>query len=95
MLFLRALLALCLVAALAFVIDAALLRYSEHLGHEAFSTVTVHPYYSFPRKDKKIELMFDDPRDQTCVNSLFPHMGYPACWYLRRHPDQQLPDGAN
>ncbi len=85
---LRALLAVCLAAALAFAIDAALLRYRASTNRHAFSTVTVHPYYSFPRKDKKLELLFEDPRDETCANSLFPQMGYSPCWYLRRHLDQ-------
>jgi hypothetical protein len=88
--FLRALLALCVSAALAFVIDAAILRYRASAKRNAFGTVTIHPYYSFPRKDKKIELMFEDARDETCANSLFPQMGFSPCWYLRRHPDQQL-----
>jgi len=91
-LFLRALLAVCLAAALALALDAALLRYRASANRNAFGTVTVHPYYAFPRKDKKIEVIFDDPRDETCANSLFPQMGYSPCWYLRRHSDRQLPD---
>jgi len=95
-LFLRALLALCLAAASAFAIDAAVLRYRASTNHNAFGTVTVHPYYAFPRKDKKIELIFDDPRDETCAHSLFPQMGYSPCWYLRRHSDYELPNtGSN
>jgi hypothetical protein len=91
-LFMRGLLALCLAGALAFAIDAAILRYRASAKRNAFGTVTVHPYYAFPRKDKKTELMFDDPRDETCSNSLFPQMGYSPCWYLRSHSDQQLPN---
>jgi hypothetical protein len=91
----RALLAVALAAALAFVLDAALLRYRASAKRNAFGTVTVHPYYAFPRKDKKTELMFDDPRDETCANSLFPQMGYSPCWYLRRHTDRQQPDSVS
>jgi len=94
-LFLRALLALCLAVASAFVVDAALLRYRASTKHNAFGTVTVHPYYAFPRKDKKTELIFDDPYDQTCANSLFPQMGYSPCWYLRRHSDHELSNTAS
>jgi hypothetical protein len=89
-LFLRSVLALCLAAASAFVIDAAILRYRASTNRNPFGTVTVHPYYAFPRKDKKTELVFDDPRDETCANSLFPQMGYSPCWYLRRHSDYEL-----
>jgi hypothetical protein len=91
-LLMRILLAVSLAGALAFAVDAAVLRYRASAHRNAFATVTVHPYYAFPRKDKKTELMFGDPRDQACANSLFPQMGYSPCWYLRRHPDQQLPD---
>ncbi len=91
-LLLRVLLALCLTAALIFVIDAAVLRYRVSANRNAFGTVTVHPYYAFPRKDKKNELIFEDPRDETCVNSLLPHMGDSPCWYLRSHSDRLMPD---
>lgn len=91
-LILRGLLGVCLAGALAFAIDAAVLRYRVSAKRDALGTVTVHPYYAFPRKDKKTELIFDDPQDETCANSLFPQMGYSPCWYLRRHPDRQLAD---
>jgi hypothetical protein len=83
-----------LAVAIAFIytVDAAVLRYRAATNRNAFSTITVHPYYAMPRKDKKTEYMYDDPEDQTCVNSLFPHMGDVPCWYLRRHTDEELPD---
>jgi hypothetical protein len=90
--FLRGLLAPCLAGALAFAMDAAILRYRASAKRDAFGTVTVHPYYAFPRKDKETELIFDDPRDETCANSLFPQMGYSPRWYLRSHSDRQLPN---
>jgi hypothetical protein len=37
------------------------------------------------QKDGKTEYEEGDPETQTCVNSLFPHLGYSPCWYLRRH----------
>jgi hypothetical protein len=91
-LLLRSLLALSLAAAAAFALDAAWLRYRASTHHNAFGTVTVHPYYNFPRKDKKTEIVFDDPRDETCVQSLFPQMGYSPCWYLRGHSDYEMPN---
>jgi hypothetical protein len=94
-LFLRALLGICVAAASAFMIDAGVLRYRAAGNHNAFGTVTVHPYYAFPRKDKKIELVFDDPRDETCAHSLFPQMGYPPCWYLGSHTDYEMPNNAS
>jgi hypothetical protein len=91
-LFLRILLGCAIAVALAYVVDAAVLRYRAAGNRNAFSVVTVHPYYAMPRKDKKLEYMYGDPQDETCVNSLFPHMGDTPCWYLRKHTDQPLPD---
>lgn len=91
-LFARAALVFSLAVALVFAVDAGLLRYRASANRNAFSTVTVHPYYTFPRKDKKTELIFDEPHDETCSNSLFPQMGYSPCWYLRRHTDEQMPN---
>jgi hypothetical protein len=91
-LFLRGLLALAVALALAYVVDAAVLRYRAATNRNAFATLTVHPYYAMDRKDKKTEFIYDEPHDETCVNSLFPHMGDSPCWYLRRHTDEKLPD---
>lgn len=55
-----------------------------------FATVRVTPYYAVSRKDHKIEFMFDDPRDETCVNSLFPRQGDSPCWYLTRHKERRI-----
>lgn len=56
----------------------------------SLSTVTVEPYYAVPQKDGKTEFMMLDPEDRTCTQSLFPHMGYPPCWYLRKHTQQRI-----
>jgi len=90
---LRILLGLILAAALAYAADAAVLRFRASTNRSAaFGTVTIRGYYAIPRKDKKTDLMFDEPRDETCVNSLFPQMSYSPCWYLRGHKQQQILD---
>jgi hypothetical protein len=91
--FLRVLLGIFLAVVLIYVIDAAVLRFRASTNRDAaFGTVTVRAYYAIPRKDKKTDLMFADPKDETCTNSLFPQMGYSPCWYLQRHKQQQMPD---
>ena len=50
----------------------------------AIGVVKVQPFYVIPHKDGKAELVFGDPVNQTCVHSLFPHLGYSTCWYLNR-----------
>ena len=93
MVFLRVVLGLCLTAVLIYVIDAAVLRFRASTNRNAaFGTVTVRGYYAIPRKDKKTDLMFADPRDETCAHSIFSQMGYSPCWYLSRHKQQEIPE---
>ena len=61
-----------------------------HFNKSPTGTVTVRSYYAVPRKDKREEFMFNDPEDETCVNSLLPHQQMPPCWYLRRHPEKRI-----
>lgn len=77
-------------AAFLYVGDYALLQYRVAANRNAYGTVTVQPYYAVPRKDHKTEFLFDDPQDQTCVNSLFPHFGDNPCWYLRRNKQKRI-----
>ena len=47
-------------------------------------------YYALHKNKQKTNFMFADPEAQTCVHSLFPHFGYPPCWYLSRHAEQRI-----
>lgn len=51
---------------------------------DPYDVVKVEQYYTVPRKDGRLEYYSDDPIDQKCVRSLFPHMGLNPCWYVRR-----------
>ncbi len=86
----RALLAIIVLLAIAYVCDYALLRYRIARNRDAFGTVTVQKFYAIREKTGKTEFGTGDPEDVTCANSLFPHSGYTPCWYLRRHPEQQI-----
>ncbi len=55
-----------------------------------FGSVSVRWFYAVTMKNKGTEYMFDDPQDEACVNSLFPHLGDPPCWYLKRHTQQEI-----
>ncbi len=81
--------ALILLAA-AYLVDYAVLRFRLASNRSATATVTVRPVYSVPQKNRSTEFLLGDPQDETCVNSLFPHMGDSPCWYLRRHKEQQI-----
>lgn len=81
----RAVLILILLAASVYAADYASVRIPIPKDRAAFSTVTVRPYYAVGLKSGKSDLYFLDPQKQTCVNSLFPHLGFSPCWYLRKH----------
>ena len=70
--------------------DYLLLRFRIATNRQPYGTVTVHPYYAVPQKNHKTEYLFDDPRDELCVHSLFPHVGDSPCWYLSRNKDRRI-----
>jgi hypothetical protein len=86
----RIIISVVLAAAVLYVGDYAVIRYRVAANRNAYGTVTVQPYYAVPRKDHKTEFLFDDPQDQTCVHSLFPHFGDSPCWYLNRNKQKRI-----
>ncbi|HET9180282.1 MAG TPA: hypothetical protein VFQ24_18150 [Terriglobia bacterium] len=57
---------------------------------DPYGVVQVRRSYAVTMKNGKPEYFFEPPADQTCLRSLFPHFGYPPCWYLRRNAVQQV-----
>ena len=57
---------------------------------DKLGAVTVHVLYAVKLKNGKTE--YDDGGNEivTCTNSVFPQLGYSPCWYVRRHPNQQI-----
>ena len=73
----------------AYLCDYAVLRYriAHSAGaNSALGTVTI--LYGAPLKDGKVEVFTDQPQLKVCVHSIFPHLGYPTCWYARSHAVQ-------
>jgi hypothetical protein len=73
-----------------YAVDYLVLRYRVATNRQPFGTVTGQPYYAVPQKDHKTEFLVDDPEDETCVNSLFPHLGDSPCWYLSRNKSKRI-----
>lgn len=86
----RIFISVVLICAITYAIDYVVLRVRIATNHNAFGTVSVRPYYAVPQKDHKTEFLFDDPQDETCVHSLFPHAGDTPCWYLSRHREKRI-----
>ena len=82
--------AVVLTIAVVYACDFLLLRFRIATNRQPYGTVTIHPYYAVPQKNHKTEYLFDDPRDERCVHSLFPHVGDSPCWYLSRNKDRRI-----
>ena len=79
------LLALVVVFALVYGADYALVRVrASGVGGSPFGRATV--YYATTLKNGKVELYYQNPMSVSCVNSLFPHLGYSTCWALHETP---------
>jgi len=89
-LLLRGLCATLTLAALLYGADDISLRYRIPKTREPFGSVTIQPLYVIHEKNGKTEYQFAQPQDRPCVRSLVPHFGYPPCWYLQRHTQQQI-----
>ena len=85
-LFKRAVLMVVVLLVVAFVVDYVQLQASSN----ALGSVSVKRYYAVGLKNGKTEMMYAEPENRTCVNSMFPHRGYWPCWYLRRHNVKQI-----
>jgi hypothetical protein len=70
--------------------DYLSLRYRIPNHREQFGVVKVRRYYAIPQKNNRLEYTFDAPENQTCVQSLFPHLGCTPCWYLRRRAQKRI-----
>ena len=82
----RILVGIIVVIAFSYLGDGLLLRFR----HDPWGSVVVARYDAIPEKNGKTEFAFEEPTAQKCVHALFPHMGYPSCWYLSRHSEQRI-----
>lgn len=70
--------------------DDLSVRYHIPRSRQQFGSVTIQRYDAISEKNNKTEFVYEDPIVQTCVHSLFPHLGYTPCWYLNRHREQRV-----
>lgn len=52
--------------------------------------IKVGLYYAVVNHWNEVEYSVGKPEIQTCVDALMPHFGHKPCWYLRKHPIQQV-----
>jgi hypothetical protein len=82
--------ALIALLVLVYAADYASVRYRIPRSRNPYGSVTVQVSYAVMKKDGKPDYYFQPPQAETCVRSLFPHLGYTPCWYLQRHANQQV-----
>jgi len=79
-----------LLTGLVYLGDYVSIRYRIPHNRAQFGSVTVNQLYVIHEKPNKVEYQLAPSVGETCVYSLFPHMGYPPCWYLSRHSEQRI-----
>jgi hypothetical protein len=91
-----ALLILVALGLVAYFVDFAWYELRAYAPKFGSANGTVHRIrlLAIPTKGNKIEYEIDavhPEEDVPCSHSLFPHGGYPPCWYLSRNPNQPIP----
>jgi len=80
-----ALLSAALALGALYLADYLVLRYHIARGGLGAATATVTILYGTPLKNGEVSIFWDQPQTETCIRSMFPHLGYPPCWYAKRH----------
>jgi hypothetical protein len=70
--------------------DFCSVRYKIPASRSQFGQVTVNTMYVIHVKGGKTQYQPGDQETDTCVHSLFPHMGFSPCWYATRHTDKLI-----
>lgn len=61
---------------------------------DPFESITSLRILAIPEKNGKTEYQTDTLNPQqtvTCIHSLFPHVGYSPCWYVKPRLNQPIP----
>lgn len=79
----------------AYLADYVLLRL--RMAHPAatnpIEVLNFQPTYAVARKDCQAEFDFGATEQRTCIDTLFPHLGYSPCWYVKRTVQKPIPIG--
>lgn len=88
-----ALIVLLSALAIAYAADYVWVRYrmAHQTSTDPLEVINLQPIYAIPRKDGSDEFDFGASRTETCVHSLFPHLGYTPCWFVRRSNQKPIP----
>ena len=73
-----------------YICDDLSVRYRIPGNREPLGMVEIKRYFAVRLKDGKTEISYDGSENQVCTNSIFPHLGYGPCWYVRRHTQKMI-----
>jgi hypothetical protein len=73
-----------------YICDYLSVRYRIPGNREPLGVVEIQRYYAVHLKSGKTEISYDGSENQACTNSIFPHLGYDPCWYVRRHTRKMI-----
>jgi hypothetical protein len=65
-------------------------RYRIPKDREPFGAVEVQRYFAVHLKSGKTEINYDKSENEVCTNSIFPHLGFNPCWYVRQHTRKMI-----
>jgi hypothetical protein len=82
----RIAIAVVLIAVLTYAADFAVLKTRSN----QFGSVRLRVMYAVKLKNRQTEYLPEEAQNVSCVNSLFPQIGYAPCWYLTRHRVQTI-----
>lgn len=83
----RAAIALLALSAVVYAGDWLVLSHRISQG-SGYGTVEVNQFLSTSLKGNKTEYDLTGTQQVKCVQSAFPHQGYPTCWWTERHNSQ-------
>ena len=86
----RFLLGILVALAFGYLGDDLIIRYRVRRNSNVYGQVTVHRLGAIPEKNGRMEYVPEPPVVETCIHSLFPHIGYLPCWYLSRKTEQRV-----
>jgi hypothetical protein len=90
---LRILLFALLALAALYIGDYLSARYRLPGDRQTLGSVQVQTFWAIKQKDGRIEYSPGDTETQTCLRSMFPHLGYTPCWYLSGHATKLIKVG--
>jgi hypothetical protein len=81
---------LLIILAVSFALEDVSVRFKIPKSRDPLGSITVHRYYVLFKSKEKANVWPAGDITQTCVQSLFPHLGYSPCWFAGLRTEQRI-----